>query len=321
MQNEKNKRLLLEKINLSGYNIYIGSIEWKYNERHIWFYVYYNKNCKERNYRNENLGIPTAKPKKKARFSEEIDDPIPIFCYVLVCVDNVLDFFDSKKINIQTFIPKEMELQKPDEPDEPDEPDKPRELIDRNDDGTSDTNLTDNLNAANLNKDKNRRTRIHIQTGGTNVGSIIYITENDFVNIPTDDKITITGEDGSPVTLPGITITGKDGSPVTLLGTFTFYPESTYDPHKDISLLSQLKDGEVLIQKKNSNGVSIYAYNPDYEYDRTKPNVYSRRFLKDISSLDGGYKKYKKTQRRLNTRKKRKNNNKKKRTIRKIIKK
>jgi hypothetical protein len=211
-----------------------------------------------------------------------------MFCYVLVCPNNVLDWFDSTNINIQTFVtPKKEETEETEEIQE-------SMLPVAADDGTSDINLTAQLNEAGRNKYDNTR----IQIGGSKVGTIIHITENDFVNIPTDDKLTITGNDSSPVTLPG---------------TFTFYPETTYDHHKDPKLLSQLKDGEILLIGKNRNGDRlIYAYNTENR---------KKRILKIIREQEGGYKKHKKTQTRLNTRKKRKNNNKKKRTIRKIIKK
>jgi hypothetical protein len=51
----ENENLLLEKLNISGYNIYIGQLEWKYDKNTYWFLIFYNKKCKNRDYRPENV--------------------------------------------------------------------------------------------------------------------------------------------------------------------------------------------------------------------------------------------------------------------------
>jgi hypothetical protein len=302
MNPQTNEQLLLDKLNLSGYNIYVGTLKWTYdNNKFIcWFHIYYNKKCKNRDYNPENV-VDTrspvgSKPKKKLSFDEEIVDTTPIFCYVLVCADKVLDsFFYNTTIDIQTFVTPETEdlrvATRPVANDDNDDNDN-----DDNDDNDDDENLTRELNNAASNKYINT----HNQIGGSHVGTLIYITDDDFVNIvniPNKGTLTITGKDGNPVTLPGI---------------FEFHPESTYDPHKDPDLVSKLKDKEILIVRidRRYGDRRIVAYNT---------LTRKKRILKTILQT-GGYNKHKKKQTRSNTRKKRKHN-KKKRTIRKIIKK
>ena len=300
----QNELLLLEKSNLSGYNIYIGRLKWEYKGTSYWFSIYYNKKCKNRDYSPENVVDTSLKTqshsitKKKLSFSHEIVDTPPTFCYVLVCLKNVLDWFDidSTKINIQQVHEAETAETAAETAETAAETAETMPPVDP-DDGTSDEYLRAQLNLAELNEQYNK----HIKFGGSNVGTIIHITENDFFNISTDNTVTITGKNGYPVTLPG---------------TITFYPKSTYDPHKDTTLLSLLKDDEILLIKNWQGDRLIYAFKTNHD-GKTRNR---KRLLKIISGPGGGYKKHKKTQRRLNTRKNRKNN-KKKCTIRKIIKK